>query len=408
MSLSTNTKKIHLALGALIDGSYLWAGADKTISSEMQGKDNGDTIYYKRTKLLDAEVKDAKKESNTSSDMHGTLSFNGITQVDTKVGIWDARVGYAVNALDKEITNYGEALALVKVGQKLGKKAVEKAASSDIPRIGNIWLGSNWQAFQTASAFMKSFIDEKLYGWTHWEAWGKLTAQGQNAVPCGLADKRFGHELIGKWNLIDELRSCKFLNKIKLQTLDSTAKVKSALPNAVSGVHTITITNGATTDIADGETVFFTIPGVYETDTNGEQTHLHVFSFTNDTGSSIAASADFTVQVEEADGQLMIGFNSTNIAQNRPVSNAFSGGTAGHCYAPMLFRAEKAQCFGSMNKITCETAKYEKQSTDGFTIHVNADYDITQLIEKKRFDLVFASKLVEPRAAALVYIDLDA
>lgn len=401
MGLSTNVKKIHLALGALIDGSYLWAGADKNIANEMQGKDNGDTIYYKRTVLQDVGSEVVTKNSSLTS-----LSFGGLNQYDTPVGIWDARVGYAVNALDKEICNYGEALALVKVGQKLGKKAVQLAADSDIPRIGNIWVGSNWTAFQTASAYMKSFIDEKLYGWTHWEAWGKLTSQGQQSVPCGLADKRFGHELIGKWNLIDELRSCKFLDKIKgvnLGSATATVTLPTSGDNANKGVLTVTLASGHG-GLAKGDTVIFTVTGINQTDTNGEITMPFVFKKTLD--SAVTATNSFTIVLEKYDVDFMNGF--TTSISSAACTSLISSTASGHYFAPMLFRAEKAQCFGSMNKVTCETAKYEKQSTDGFTIHVNADYDINQLIEKKRFDLVFASKLVEPRAAALVYIDLDA
>ena len=39
-----NKKVISLALGAVVDGAYLYAGADRGIASEIQGKGNGETL----------------------------------------------------------------------------------------------------------------------------------------------------------------------------------------------------------------------------------------------------------------------------------------------------------------------------------------------------------------------------
>ena len=69
-----NKKVISLALGAVVDGAYLYAGADRGIASEIQGKGNGETIYYKTTNLGQASI--AKVTANSAN----TLSAQNIVQ----------------------------------------------------------------------------------------------------------------------------------------------------------------------------------------------------------------------------------------------------------------------------------------------------------------------------------------
>ena len=120
-----NKKVISLALGAVADGAYLYAGADRAIASEMQGKDNGDVIYYKTTNLGQAEISDVSmgNPANTGLASLDIAAATPIKHRQVPVKIKDARIMYNVKALEKQITSLGEDLATAKVGQKLAKKA---------------------------------------------------------------------------------------------------------------------------------------------------------------------------------------------------------------------------------------------------------------------------------------------
>ena len=81
--------------------------------------------------------------------------------------------------------------------------------------------------------------------------------------------------------------------------------------------------------------------------------------------------------------------------------------TAGKHYAGCIIRAQDAQAFGTVTDCPCEGAKYEKSSLDGITVHCNKGQDIPNLSTDARYDIIFASKLVEPRAAVMVWYQLD-
>ena len=81
--------------------------------------------------------------------------------------------------------------------------------------------------------------------------------------------------------------------------------------------------------------------------------------------------------------------------------------TAGKTYAGTIVRAQDAQAFGTVTDCPCEGAKYEKSSLDGITVHANKGQDIPNLSTDARYDIIFASKLVEPRAAVMVWYQLD-
>ena len=124
-----NKKVISLALGAVADGAYLYAGADRAIAAEMQGKDNGDVIYYKTTNLGQAEISDVSmgNPANTGLASLDIASATPVKHRQVPVKIKDARVMYNVKAIEKQITSLGKDIAMGKIGQKLAKKAIAES-----------------------------------------------------------------------------------------------------------------------------------------------------------------------------------------------------------------------------------------------------------------------------------------
>ena len=381
-SLSVNTKKILHAIGALVDGAYLWAGADKGIQTEMQGKNNGGRIYYTISDFGDAAI-----SSISSNDPYNvsesTLSANDIKQRDVQVEIRDARIMISTTAFERMVTSAGEVEANLQIGQKLAKKAIKAIIPDDIASIRNVFIGTDYKPFQLAGAYLKSYTEGKLYGFMDWQAWGTLTAKGQQAVPCVLARPEFGKELVGKWSLIDELRVIP-----DIPTIDVVAMPTGLTANVSSSTLTISTT---ATGLAAGKTAIVKVAGIKNTDTNGTTAGDAVFVLDNASGSSAKASFAFS----------MDGLTGTAGAVSDVVSSTDIG-----TYAGCIIRAEKAQVFGSADKCACESAKYSKESYEGFNVHCNEESDVSKLTDYKRYDLVLASKLVEPRAAALVYIKL--
>lgn len=388
-----NKKVISLALGAVADGAYLYAGADRAIAAEMQGKDNGDIIYYKTTNLGQAEISDVSMGTPANSGL-ASLDIASATPVKHRqvpVKIKDARVMYNVKAIEKQITSLGKDIAMGKIGQKLAKKAVKNVIAEDITTIGNIFVGNDFAAFQKAGAFLKAYVDGTLYGFMDWNVWGDLTSKGQQAVPCALAEPRFGRNLRGSWSLIDQLRTIPDIPQFKIGDVAS-AKVKASVATSASTV-ALTLTAGSTA-LAAGDKVVVAVPGINALDVNDNDTGV-ANSFVVTLEASVAASATTDVTVT-FDPQLVV--IPASIAANASVEVKGAAGT----YGATIIRAEGAQAFGTMNQCDCEGAKYEKSSIDGLTVHANSGENIGALSTDSRYDMILCSKLVEPRAAALV------
>lgn len=388
-----NKKVISLALGAVADGAYLYAGADRAIAAEMQGKDNGDIIYYKTTNLGQAEISDVSMGVTPNSGL-ANLDIASATPVKHRqvpVKIKDARVMYNVKAIEKQITSLGKDLAMGKIGQKLAKKAVKNVIGEDILTIGNIFVGSDFAVFQKAGAFLKSFVDGTLYGFMDWNVWGDLTAKGQQAVPCALAEPRFGRNLRGSWSLIDQLRTIPDIPQFTIGDVAS-AKVKASVATSATTA-TINIKAGSSA-LAVGDKVVLAVPGINALDVNDNDTGV-ANSFVVTLESSVAAAGTLDVTVTWDLDLVVI---PATVAANAAVTVKGTAGT----YGATIIRAEGAQAFGTMNQCDCEGAKYEKSSIDGLTVHANSGENIGALSTDSRYDMILASKLVEPRAAALV------
>jgi len=388
-----NKKVISLALGAVADGAYLYAGADRNIAAEMQGKDNGDVIYYKTTNLGQAEISDVNMGSpaNTGLDSLNIANPTPIKHRQVPVRIKDAFVMYNVKAVEKQITSLGKDKAMAKIGQKLAKKAVKNIIGEDIAYIGNIFVGSDFAAFQKAGAFLKSFVDGTLYGFMDWNVWGDLTSKGQQAVPCALAEPRFGKNLRGSWSLIDQLRTIPDIPQFTIGDVAS-AKVKASVATSATTA-TVTLTAGSA-GLAVGDKVVVAIPGINALDVNDNDTGV-ANSFVVTVASSVAAAGTLDVAVTWDLDLVVI---PASVAANASVTVKGAAGT----YGATIIRAEGAQAFGTMNQCDCEGAKYEKSSIDGLTVHCNSGAEIGKLSTDSRYDMLLCSKLVEPRAAALV------
>lgn len=388
-----NKKVISLALGAVADGAYLYAGADRAIAAEMQGKDNGDIIYYKTTNLGQAEISDVSmgNPANTGLASLDIASSTPVKHRQVPVKIKDARVMYNVKAIEKQITSLGKDIAMGKIGQKLAKKAVKNVIGEDILTIGNIFVGSDFAAFQKAGSFLKSFVDGTIYGFMDWNVWGDLTAKGQQAVPCALAEPRFGRNLHGSWSLIDQLRTIPDIPQFTIGDVAS-AKVKASVATSATTA-TVTLTAGSTA-LAVGDKVVIAVPGINALDVNDNDTGVaNSFVVTLDSTVAAAGTVDVTVTWD-----LDLVVIPASVAANAAVTVKGTAGT----YGATIIRAEGAQAFGTMNQCDCEGAKYEKSSIDGLTVHANSGENIGALSTDSRYDMILASKLVEPRAAALV------
>lgn len=401
-----NKKVISLALGAVVDGAYLYAGADRGIASEIQGKGNGETVYYKTTNLGKASI--AKVTANSAN----TLTATPITQRQVPVTLKDAGVMYNIVALDKQITTIGKDASDARIGQKLVKKGISDVIGDDIASIGSVFMADGTTAFQTfqkAVAFLKSHVEGTLYGFMDWNIWGDLTGKGQQAVPCALASPRFGMNLVGSWTLIDQLRVIPDVPQIEgvdmskfTLTITAAGAVQLA---AASGASTTTWKKGIPVKVS----------GVKANDVNDEKTAVDYcivptvdlkITVTNAAISKIEAGSS-TTDVR-ADISSFLNLNSTDAdfdtLSGATITNVL---TAGKHYAGCIIRAQDAQAFGTVTDCPCEGAKYEKSSLDGITVHCNKGETIADLSTDARYDIIFASKLVEPRAAVMIWYQLD-
>ena len=343
-----NKKVISLALGAVADGAYLYAGADRAIAAEMQGKDNGDIIYYKTTNLGQATVSDVSMGNPANSGL-ASLDIATATPIKHRqvpVKIKDARVMYNVKAIEKQITSLGKDLAMAKVGQKLAKVAVKDVIGEDIASIGNIFVGSDFAAFQKAGAFLKAYVDGTLYGFMDWNVWGDLTSKGQQAVPCALAEPRFGKNLRGSWSLIDQLRTIPDIPQFTIGDVAS-AKVKASIATSATTA-TINIT-AVSSARAVGDKVVLSVPGINALDVNDNDTGV-ANSFVVTLASSVAAAGTLDVTVTWDLDLVVI---PASIAANADVTVKGTAGT----YSATIIRAEGAQAFRTLTQCECEGDK---------------------------------------------------
>lgn len=401
-----NKKVISLALGAVVDGAYLYAGADRGIASEIQGKGNGETVYYKTTNLGQASI--AKVTANSAN----TLSATNITQRQVPVTLKDAGVMYNILALDKQITTIGKDASDARIGQKLAKKGIKETIMEDLASIGNVFVAtgdSAFQTFQKAVSFLKSHVEGTLYGFMDWNIWGDLTGKGQQAVPCALAAPRFGMNLVGSWTLIDQLRVIPDVPQVEGVDMS-----KFTISIAAGGAVTLAGISGAqTTTWKAGIPV--KVNGVKSNDVNDEETAV-AYSIVPNVDLKITVANNAITKIEAGSDSTDVSSNIAsflNINKTDAAYGTLSGAsitnvlTAGKHYAGCIIRAQDAQAFGTVTDCPCEGAKYEKSSLDGITVHCNKGQDIPNLSTDARYDIIFASKLVEPRAAVMVWYQLD-
>ena len=406
-----NKKVISLALGAVVEGAYLWAGADRGIASEIQGKGNGETIYYKTTNLGAASI--AKVTANSAN----TLLVTDIKQRLVPVTLKDAGVMYNILALDKQITTIGKDASDARIGQKLVKKGIAATIGDDIAAIGNVFVSSAdaaFQTFQKAVAFLKSHVEGTLYGFMDWNIWGDLTGKGQQAVPCALASPRYGMNLVGSWTLIDQLRVIPDIPQV--EGSNAIANFTMTIQSGATGSITLTAGgSGATNTWKKGVPV--KVAGIKACDVNNEKTSIDF---------AVVPNADLAITVSQgnittiyADGDTdhdvkgdlrpYLNINADVCDYGASLSDAAITNllTNGKHYAGCLVRAQDAQAFGTVTDCPCEGAKYEKSTLDGITVHCNKGETINTLSTDARYDIIFASKLVEPRAAVMVWYQMD-
>jgi hypothetical protein len=401
-----NKKVISLALGAVVDGAYLYAGADRGIASEIQGKGNGETVYYKTTNLGQASI--AKVTANSAN----TLSATNITQRQVPVTLKDAGVMYNILALDKQITTIGKDASDARIGQKLAKKGIKETIMEDLASIGNVFVAtgdSAFQTFQKAVSFLKSHVEGTLYGFMDWNIWGDLTGKGQQAVPCALAAPRFGMNLVGSWTLIDQLRVIPDVPQVEGVDMS-----KFTISIAAGGAVTLAGASGATTTTWKAG-IPVKVNGVKSNDVNDEETAV-AYAIVPNVDLKITVVNNAITKIEAGSDSTDVSSNIAsflNINKTDAAYGTLSGAaitnvlTAGKHYAGCIIRAQDAQAFGTVTDCPCEGAKYEKSSLDGITVHCNKGQDIPNLSTDARYDIIFASKLVEPRAAVMVWYQLD-
>lgn len=401
-----NKKVISLALGAVVDGAYLYAGADRGIASEIQGKGNGETVYYKTTNLGQASI--AKVTANSAN----TLSATNITQRQVPVTLKDAGVMYNILALDKQITTIGKDASDARIGQKLAKKGIKETIMEDLASIGNVFVAtgdSAFQTFQKAVSFLKSHVEGTLYGFMDWNIWGDLTGKGQQAVPCALAAPRFGMNLVGSWTLIDQLRVIPDVPQVEGVDMS-----KFTISVAAGGAVTLAAASGASTTTWKAG-IPVKVSGVKSNDVNDEETAV-AYAIVPNVDLKITVVNNAITKIEAGSDTTDVSSNIAsflNINKTDAAYGTLSGATianvltAGKHYAGCIIRAQDAQAFGTVTDCPCEGAKYEKSSLDGITVHCNKGQDIPNLSTDARYDIIFASKLVEPRAAVMIWHQLD-
>jgi hypothetical protein len=181
-----------------------------------------------------------------------------------------------------------------------------------------------------------------------------------------------------------------------------------------SGVVTLAAASGAsTTTWSAGVPV--SVTGVKSNDVNDEATAV-LYSIVPNVDLKITVASNAITKIEAGDDATDVSANIAsflNINKTDASYSTLSGAaitnllTAGKTYAGTIVRAQDAQAFGTVTDCPCEGAKYEKSSLDGITVHANKGQDIPNLSTDARYDIIFASKLVEPRAAVVVWYQID-
>ena len=297
------------------------------------------------------------------------------------------------------------------IGQKLAKKGIKETIMEDLASIGNVFVAtgdSAFQTFQKAVSFLKSHVEGTLYGFMDWNIWGDLTGKGQQAVPCALAAPRFGMNLVGSWTLIDQLRVIPDVPQVEGVDMS-----KFTISIAAGGAVTLAGASGAqTTTWKAGIPV--KVNGVKSNDVNDEETAV-AYSIVPNVDLKITVANNTITKIEAGSDSTDVSSNIAsflNINKTDAAYGTLSGAaitnvlTAGKHYAGCIIRAQDAQAFGTVTDCPCEGAKYEKSSLDGITVHCNKGQDIPNLSTDARYDIIFASKLVEPRAAVVVWYEI--
>ena len=350
----------------------------------------------------------AKVTANSAN----TLSATNITQRQVPVTLKDAGVMYNILALDKQITTIGKDASDARIGQKLAKKGIKETIMEDIASIGNVFVAngdSAFQTFQKAVSFLKSHVEGTLYGFMDWNIWGDLTGKGQQAVPCALAAPRFGMNLVGSWTLIDQLRVIPDVPQVEGVDMS-----KFTISVAAGGAVTLAAASGASTTTWKAG-IPVKVSGVKSNDVNDEETAV-AYAIVPNVDLKITVVNNAITKIEAGSDTTDVSSNIAsflNINKTDAAYGTLSGATianvltAGKHYAGCIIRAQDAQAFGTVTDCPCEGAKYEKSSLDGITVHCNKGQDIPNLSTDARYDIIFASKLVEPRAAVMIWHQLD-
>jgi hypothetical protein len=189
---------------------------------------------------------------------------------------------------------------------------------------------------------------------------------------------------------------------------------KFTISIAAGGAVTLAAASGASTTTWKAGTPV-KVNGVKSNDVNDEETAV-AYSIVPNVDLKITVANNTITKIEAGSDSTDVSSNIAsflNINKTDAAYGTLSGAaitnvlTAGKHYAGCIIRAQDAQAFGTVTDCPCEGAKYEKSSLDGITVHCNKGQDIPNLSTDARYDIIFASKLVEPRAAVMVWYQLD-
>lgn len=398
MSVTTvnNKKVISLAVGAVADGAYLWAGADKSLQKDIEGKSNGATLNYRKTYSGAANAVDADSiTSRTASDWK---------EVEVGVKIRDYSNVVDMGTVQGTISAFGED-GEVKVrgrqGAKLAKKAVKDVAGKDLKAIAN-WFkvasGSTlYKAVMKAAGFVKQVSGEMVFGFADNEVWGELEGEGRNGQPIAVSEATFGKDLKGSLGSIGELRVAEIPQVSEPTHLtDLTAKWDKTNKKIV-----LKSTAGGTLKAG----THFQLPGFYTLDCEGNLTsQLFTFIINADISLSAATDADLATSKfnsgavdMDAAAKAIDAISATSVTYPLDASST---------YAVMIVRPENGQCFASMKDVNCKGAQYMKSEYAGVTVHENVDADVKGFKSSYAWDMVIACQNVAPEMSAVVAFKL--
>jgi hypothetical protein len=215
--------------------------------------------------------------------------------------------------------------------------------------------------------------------------------------------------LVGSWTLIDQLRVIPDVPQVEGVDMS-----KFTISIAAGGAVTLAAASGASTTTWKAG-IPVKVSGVKSNDVNDEETAV-AYSIVPNVDLKITVANNTITKIEAGSDSTDVSSNIAsflNINKTDAAYGTLSGAaitnvlTAGKHYAGCIIRAQDAQAFGTVTDCPCEGAKYEKSSLDGITVHANKGQDIPNLSTDARYDIIFASKLVEPRAAVVVWYQID-